>query len=47
MRVMKKHDKSVLMEISKALERFHMLTVKACTETALFKEWSGQDFHRP
>ena len=29
----------------KSLGRFHMLGVKACSETALFREWSNQDFH--
>ena len=27
------------------LERFHMLTVKSCSETAPFKEYSNQVFH--
>ena len=29
----------------KYLGRFHMLTVKSCSQTALFREWSKQDFH--
>ena len=42
---MKEPDKSALMEIWQILGRFHMLTVKACSETDLFRDWSNQDFH--
>ena len=40
-----KHDKWPLMEISKHLGRFHMLIVNLCSEIALFRERSNQDFH--
>ena len=42
---MKKHDKSALMSFCKYFRRFHMLNVKACSETALFIEWSNQGFY--
>ena len=29
----------------KYLRRFHKLTVKACSETALFRKWCNQVFH--
>ena len=29
----------------KYLGRFQMLAVNACSETALLREWSKQDFH--
>ena len=40
-----KHDKSTLMEISQVFGTYHMLTVKAFSETALLREGSNQDFH--
>ena len=43
--MVKKYDKSALMEILQVLGRFDILTVKACSETALFIERSTQDFH--
>ena len=43
--MMKKHDKSALpWTFRKYLGRFHMWTVKACCETALFRECSNQGF---
>ena len=38
-----KHGKRPLMKISKHFGCFHILTVKGCSETALFIEWSNQD----
>ena len=43
--MVKKYDKSALMEILQVFGRFHILTVKACSEMVLFIEWSNQDFH--
>ena len=37
--------KALSWRFCKYLERFHMLTVKACSETALFSEWSKQVLH--
>ena len=34
-----KHDKIALMEIWKVFGRFHMLSVNARSETALFIDW--------
>ena len=39
-----KHGKWTVMEISKCFGRFHMLTVNPCSETALFRDKSNQDF---
>ena len=39
--------KALSWRFHKYLGRFHMLTVKACTETALFREWCERDFHSP
>ena len=36
--------KALSWRFHKYLRRFHMLTVKAWIETALFREWSEQDF---
>ena len=45
LRVMKKLDKSALMQISQVFGRpFNMLPVKWYSETALSREWSNQDF---
>ena len=43
--MMKKQDKSALMENLQVLGPFHMLTVKACSVTTLLGERSKQDFH--
>ena len=43
LRVMKNYDKSALIKISQVfLRAFNMLTVKGCSDTALFSEWSNQ-----
>ena len=44
LRVMKHYDKSALMKISQVFRTFNMLTLKGCSETALFREWSNQVF---
>ena len=36
--------KAVSWRFRKYLGPFDVLTVKACSETALFKEWSKEDF---
>ena len=36
-RMMKKHDKVLSWRFRKYLGRFHMLTVNACSETAIFR----------
>ena len=41
---MKKMTKALSWRFHKYLRRFHMLTVKAWIETALFREWCEQDF---
>ena len=42
--MMKKVAKVLSLKFHKYLRRFHVLTVKACSETALFREFSKQDF---
>ena len=37
--------KALSWRFHKYLGCFHMLTVKARIETALFREWSKEDFH--
>ena len=45
LRMMKNMIKALSWRFCKYLGRFHMLTVKACSETALFREWSNKAFH--
>ena len=45
LRMMKNMIKALSWRIRKYLGRFHMFTVNACSETALLREWSNQDFH--
>ena len=42
--MMKKHKKVLWWRFRKYLEYFHMLTLKAFSETAVFEECSNQDF---
>ena len=42
---MKNMKKALSWRFRKYLGHFHMFTVKACSETALFGELSNQDFH--
>ena len=44
LRMMKNMIKVLLSRFRRYFGRFHMFTVKACSETALFREWSNQDF---
>ena len=37
--------KALSWRFRKYLGQFHMLTVKACSATTIFREWSNQDFH--
>ena len=39
-----KHDKSALMEISEVFGTLSHVHSQTCSETALFREWSNQDF---
>ena len=43
--MMKNMKKALSWRFTKYLGRFHMFTLKACSETALFRVWSNQDFH--
>ena len=43
--MVKKYDKSALMEILQVFGRFHMFTVKVLSETVLFRECSNEVFH--
>ena len=45
LKMMKKDDKSAQMEISQVFGTFDRLTVKALSETMLFREWSDEVFH--
>ena len=37
--------KALSWRFRKYIRRFHMLTVKGCSETRLLGEWSNQAFH--
>ena len=43
--MMKNMKKALSWRFTNYLGRFHMFTLKACSETALFRVWSNQDFH--
>ena len=45
LRAMKKNDENDLMVILQEFGPFKMMTVKGCSETALFREWSKQVLH--
>ena len=45
LRMMKNMIKALSSRFRRYLGRFPMFTIKACSETALFGEWSNQDFH--
>ena len=45
LKMKKAHDKSTLVKISEVFGTNIMLSVKACSETALFKKWSDEVFH--
>ena len=43
--MMKNMIEALVWRFRKYFGRFHELTLKSCCETALFREWSNQDFH--
>ena len=42
---MKKYDDKAPMQILKEFWRLNMMTVKECSETMFFREWSKYVFH--
>ena len=45
LRMMKNMIKLLSWRFGKYLGRFHMLTIKACSEAVLFREWSNEEFY--